>query len=93
MAVEANIFTFDTYDFVKRLIGAGMPEARAEILAREQSRMAREWLANKQDIMEVKRAIQEVRREITIVGQKLTIRFGAMLIVGVIFLAAFDRFF
>ena len=53
--------------------------------------MAREWLANKQDIMEVKRAIQEVRREITIVGQKLTIRFGAMLIVGVIFLAALDK--
>ena len=36
MAVEANIFTFDTHDFVKRLIGAGMPEARAEILAGEQ---------------------------------------------------------
>ena len=34
--VEANIFTFDTYDFVKRLIGAGMPEAQAEILAGEQ---------------------------------------------------------
>lgn len=36
MAVEANIFTFDTHDFVKRLIGAGMPEAQAEILAGEQ---------------------------------------------------------
>ena len=39
MAIEANIFTFDTHDFVKRLIGAGMPEAQAEILAKEQSRM------------------------------------------------------
>ena len=55
--------------------------------------MARERLANKQDIMEVKRAIQEVRREIAIVGQKLTIRFGAMLVVSVIFLAAFDKLF
>ena len=36
MEVKANIFTFDTHDFVKRLIGAGMPEAQAEILAREQ---------------------------------------------------------
>ena len=36
MEVEANIFTFDTHDFVKRLIGAGMPEAQAEILAGEQ---------------------------------------------------------
>ena len=36
MVIEANIFTFDTHDFVKRLTGAGMPEAQAEILAREQ---------------------------------------------------------
>ena len=36
MEAEANIFTFDTHDFVKRLIGAGMPEAQAEILAGEQ---------------------------------------------------------
>ena len=91
MAVEANIFTFDMHDFVKRLIGAGMPEAQAEILAREQSRMVQERLASKQDIMEVKLAIQEVRREITIVEQKLTIRLGAMLVVGVIFLAALDK--
>ena len=53
--------------------------------------MARERLANKQDIMEVKLAIQEVRREITIVGQKLTIRLGAMLVVGVTVLAALDK--
>ena len=55
--------------------------------------MARERLANKQDIMEVQRAILEVRREVTIVGQKLTIRFGAMLVVSVSVLAAFDKLF
>ena len=91
MAVEANIFTFDTHDFVKRLIGAGMPEAQAEILAKEQSRLVRERLANKQDIMEVKRAIQEVKRDIRELEQKLTIRLGAMLVVGVTVLAALDR--
>lgn len=53
--------------------------------------MARERLANKQDIMEVRHLIQEVRRAITIVEQKLTIRFGAMLVVSVIFLAALDK--
>ena len=53
--------------------------------------MARERLANKQDIMEVQRAIQEVRREITIVEQKLTIRFGAMLVIGVTVLTALDK--
>ena len=85
MEVEANIFTFDTHDFVKRLIGAGMPEAQAEILAREQSRLVQERLASKQDIMEVKRDIRELE-------QKLTIRFGAMLVVGVTVLAALDKF-
>ena len=91
MEIEANIFTFDTHDFVKRLIGAGMPEAQAEILAKEQSRMVRERLANKQDIMEVQRAIQEVKRDIRELEQKLTIRLGAMLIVGVTVLAALDK--
>ena len=91
MEMEANIFTFDTHDFVKRLIGAGMPEAQAEILAREQSRMVRERLANKQDIMEVQRAIQEVKRDIRELEQKLTIRLGAMLVVGVTALAALDK--
>lgn len=92
MEIEANIFTFDTHDFVKRLIGAGMPEAQAEILAKEQSRMVRERLANKQDIMEVQRAIQEVKRDIRELEQKLTIRLGAMLVVGVTVLAALDKF-
>ena len=55
--------------------------------------MAREWLANKQGIMEVRHIIQEVRREITIVEQKLTIRFGAMLIVSVTVLTALDKLF
>ena len=84
MAVEANIFTFDTHDFVKRLIGAGMPEAQAEILAKEQSRLVQERLASKQDIQEVKRDIKELE-------QKLTIRLGAMLVVGVTVLAALDK--
>lgn len=46
--------------------------------------MARERLANKQDIMEVKRDIRELE-------QKLTIRLGAMLVVGVTVLAALDK--
>ena len=84
MEMEANIFAFDTHDFVKRLIGAGMPEAQAETLAKEQSRLVQERLASKQDIMEVKRDIRELE-------QKLTIRLGAMLVVGVTVLAALDK--
>ena len=42
--METGIVAFDTHDFVKRLTGAGMPEAQAEILAREQARMVQERL-------------------------------------------------
>ena len=82
--METDIAAFDTHDFVKRLTGAGMPEAQAEILAREQARMVQERLATKQDIMELK-------REITMLEQRLTIKLGAMLVIGVTVLAALDK--
>lgn len=89
--METGIAAFDTHDFVKRLTGAGMPEAQAEILAREQARMVQERLATKQDIMELKRDIMELKREITMLEQRLTIKFGAMLVIGVTVLAALDK--
>lgn len=41
---------FDTHGFVKRLVGAGMPEQQAEILADEHARLLNERLANKVDL-------------------------------------------
>jgi len=41
---------FDTNVFVKRLVSAGMPEAQAEVLAEEQTRLIDEQLATKQDL-------------------------------------------
>ena len=55
-----EIVAFDTYDFVKRLTGAGMPEAQAEILAGEQSRLIQERLATKRDIRELEVVVREL---------------------------------
>ena len=41
---------FDTHGFVKRLVGAGMPEQQAEILAEEHARLLNERLATKVDL-------------------------------------------
>lgn len=54
--------TFDTHKFVKRLIEAGMPEAQAEILAKEQARLIDERIATKRDIAEVKSELVLVKR-------------------------------
>ena len=55
-----EMIAFDTHDFVKRLTGAGMPEAQAEILAGEQSRLIRERLATKRDIRELEVVVREL---------------------------------
>ncbi len=46
-----SVVHFDTHAFVKRLTAAGMPEAQAEVLADEQTRLIDERLASKSDIV------------------------------------------
>ena len=58
--METESAAFDSHDFVKRLISAGMPEAQAEILARGQSRR-NEHLATQRDIKALEAA---TRRDI-----------------------------
>lgn len=70
---------FDTHAFVKRLVGAGMPEQQAEILAEEQARLIGEHLATKADLRELK--------------DQLTIRLGGMVTAAVIIVAALVRLF
>ena len=55
-----EMISFDTHDFVKRLTEAGMPEAQAEILAGEQSRLIQERLATKRDIRELEVVVREL---------------------------------
>ena len=65
--METESAAFDSHDFVKRLISAGMPEAQAEILAQGQSRR-NEHLATQRDIKEpeaaTKRDIKELEVEL-----------------------------
>ena len=69
-----EITAFNTHDFVKRLTSAGMSEPQAEILAEELSRLIKERLATKRDLKEME--------------QKLTIKLGAIMVIGVSVLAA-----
>ena len=58
MEMEPEIVAFDTHDFVKRLTGAGMPEAQAEVLAGEQSRLIQERLATKSNLRALELALK-----------------------------------
>ncbi|MGO9740367.1 MAG: DUF1640 domain-containing protein [Roseiarcus sp.] len=46
-----SVVLIDTHAFIKRLTAAGMPEAQAEVLADEQTRLIDERLASKSDIV------------------------------------------
>lgn len=62
-----SAIAFDTHAFiVKRLVGAGMPEAQAEILAVEQAKLIETQLATKTDLERLK--------------HDLTIRVGGMIV-------------
>ena len=94
-----EIAAFDTHDFVKRLTGAGMPEAQAEILAEEQSRLMQRRLATKQDLEALDTAHSQSLKEpgltlthkIKQMEQRLAIRLGAILAVGITVLAILDK--
>ena len=68
--MEAEIATFDTHDFVKRLTSVGMPEAQAEILAWGQSRR-NEHLADKRDIKGLEARIREIEARIRDIEVKI----------------------
>jgi hypothetical protein len=49
---------FDSHRFIKRLVGAGMPEQQAEILADEHARLLNERLATKLDLKKLRAELQ-----------------------------------
>ena len=69
-----STLTFDTHKFVKRLTAAGMPDAQAEILAEEQTRLIDERLATKDDLE---------RMEL-----RLTLRLSTMMAASIAIIAA-----
>jgi hypothetical protein len=71
---------FDTHAFVKRLTAAGMPEAQAEILAEENTRLLGEQLTTKQDIALLRADMTGMEQRIK---DQLTIRLGVMMAGGI----------
>lgn len=65
--------TFDTHAFVKRLVGADMPEEQAEILAEEQARALNSELVTK----------GYLTKELELLEQRLTIKLRGMMAVAV----------
>ena len=60
-----SAIAFDTHAFIKRLTIAGMPEAQAEVLAEEQTKLIETQLATKADL--------------NLLKHELTIRVGTMI--------------
>jgi hypothetical protein len=80
---------FDTHAFVKELTQAGMPEAQAEVLARNQATLIDEKLATKQDLKATKEDLQREIRELELrLTYNLTVRFGSMMVVSIGVIAA-----
>ena len=80
---------FDTHAFVKELTQAGMPEAQAEVLARNQATLIDEKLATKQDLKATKEELQREIREMELrLTYNLTVRFGSMMVVSIGVIAA-----
>jgi hypothetical protein len=88
---------FDTHAFIKRLTAAGMPEAQAEILADQQSRVLGDQLATKQDIALLRGDLESLRSDMTAMEQRikdqLTIRLGSMLAAAVVLVGALVALF
>ena len=83
---------FDTHAFVKELTQAGMPEAQAEALARNQATLIDEKLATKQDLKATKEDLQREIREMELrLTYNLTVRFGSMMVVAIGIIVALDK--
>ncbi|SCA56432.1 conserved hypothetical protein [Candidatus Terasakiella magnetica] len=80
---------FDTHAFVKKLVVAGMPEAQAEVIANEQTRLIDENLATKHDLKQLEMAM---RHDLKQLEQSMTIRTGAMIFALGGFMAAIKFF-
>ena len=90
--MQPQAVTFDTHAFVKRLTGAGRPQSQAEILAEGQADLY-ECLATKEPFEftlkhEFEKFRAELKYEINAVEHRLTIKLGAIIIIGMTVLKA-----
>ena len=83
---------FDTHAFVKRLTGAGRPESQAEILAQGQADLYERPVTKKHSEFTLKHEFEkfraELKYEINAAEHRLTIKLGAIIIIGMTVLKA-----
>lgn len=83
---------FDTHAFVKRLTGAGMPESQAAILAQGQSDLSERPVTKKHSEFTLKHDFEkfraELKYELNAAEHRLTIKLGAIIIIGMTVLKA-----
>ena len=88
---------FDTHAFVKRLTRAGMPEDQAEILANGQADLYERLVTKEYFQFTLKHELEklrvELKRDIKEMEQKLTIKLGALLVIGVTVMTLLDKLF
>ena len=99
---------FDTHAFVKRLTRAGMPEDQAEVLANGQADLYERLLTKeyfqftlKHELKKLRAELKndtdklrvELKRDIKEMEQKLTIKLGALLVIGVTVMTLLDKLF
>ena len=86
---------FDTHAFVKRQTGAGMPESQAEILAQGQSNLSERPVTKKHSEFTLKHEFEkfraELKYEINAVERRLTIKLGAIVVIGMTVLSVLDK--
>jgi len=79
--------TFDTLEYVNELKSANVPEAQAQVQARAMRRALDAALENQTSSLATQAGLRELelclRRDLAALENKLTLRFGAMLAVGV----------
>ena len=83
---------FDTHAFVKRQTGAGMPEPQAEILAQGQADLYERLATKAPSEFTLKHEFEkfraELKYELNAAEHRLTIKLGAMVIIGMTVLKA-----
>jgi cell shape-determining protein MreC len=81
--------SFDTLQYAKKLIEAGVSEQQAEIQAEALRELIDDKLATKQDIQMLRQDMMQLEERMT---YKLTIRLGSMIVAGIVVLGVLFKF-
>ena len=90
--MQPQAATFNTHAFVKRQTGAGMPESQAEILAQGQADLYEHLVTKERFEFTLKHEFEkfrvELKYELNAAEHRLTIKLGAIIIIGMTVLKA-----